>query len=219
MTILALDTTSEHGSIALRRDGATVIERTIHSPDGFAHIIFGELENLKNKANLGSFFQIDCFAAAAGPGAFTGVRVGLSVIKGLAEAYGKPAVGISNLKALGSFGQNWVRTVVADARRNEVYAAAYDETGAAILPETVTKLESWLELLPPGLDWKFVSQNPNWLRTALASTRFAGAPVIEAPKALASAVAACAESEPWQDPAAIDANYVRRSDAELFWKD
>ena len=67
--------------------------------------------------------EIDCFAAASGPGSFTGVRVGLAAVKGLAEALGKPAVGISNLRALSLFGKAALRAVVLDARRGEVYGA------------------------------------------------------------------------------------------------
>jgi hypothetical protein len=59
--------------------------------------------------------------------------------------------------------------------------------------------------------------------SALEGTRFAGMPFVEVPRNLAAAVAYCAEidgqNKKWLDPALLDANYVRRSDAELFWKD
>jgi tRNA threonylcarbamoyladenosine biosynthesis protein TsaB len=91
-----------------------------------------------------------------------------------------------------------------------------------VAPESVGKLTSFLQSLSsaPG---EFITPAADWLRIALATTRFANIPIFEAPSSLASAVAQCAQ---WDlqggaagDPAALDANYVRRSDAELFWKD
>ena len=72
----------------------------LHAPDGFAHVIYGYVEEIlrRNRVKLA---EVDCFAAASGPGSFTGVRVGLACIKGLAEAMGRPAVGVSNLQAIG----------------------------------------------------------------------------------------------------------------------
>ena len=69
---------------------------------------------------------MDCFAAASGPGSFTGVRVGLAAVKGLAEAAGKRVVAVSNLRALAFFGSAPLRATVIDARRGEVYAALYN---------------------------------------------------------------------------------------------
>jgi tRNA threonylcarbamoyladenosine biosynthesis protein TsaB len=221
VTILALDTTSEFGSLAVRSDGQTVAELGLHSPEGFAHLIFSAIEKLLNESSL-SLQQIDCFAAASGPGSFTGVRIGLSAIKGLAEAVGKSAVGVSNLRAMGSFGNLADRAVVLEARRGEVFAAVYDSNLELVAPEAVLKFSAWLESLTlPMYEFIWMAGAP--FRSALQGTRFAGMPFVEVPRNLAAAVARCAEidgqSGNWLDPAALDANYVRRSDAELFWKD
>jgi tRNA threonylcarbamoyladenosine biosynthesis protein TsaB len=215
VTILAVDTTSEFGSVALRSNGAIVAERQCHSSEGFAHLIFGEIDSLLRQAAF-RLAEIDCFAAASGPGSFTGVRVGLSAVKGLAEATGKPAVGISNLQALSSFGSLPLRAVVLDARRGEFYAAVYGSNLQPVLSEAVLKLSAWLESLH-GPEYEFIGDAK--FRSALDGTRFSGMRFIEAPRYLAAAVAVCAEKTPWVDPAALDANYVRRSDAELLWKD
>jgi tRNA threonylcarbamoyladenosine biosynthesis protein TsaB len=199
--ILALDTTSEFGSLAVRRDGETISEMALHSAEGFAHLIFPAIEEVLRKGGI-RLEEIDCFAAASGPGSFTGVRVGLSAIKGLAAALGKPAVGVSNLRALASFGDSPLRAAIIDARRGEVYAAVYDSALRIVVPEIVMPLAAWLEEFGKP-EYERVSQEN------------------EAGK-LAAAVAYCAEVDGpsgWQDPAALDANYVRRSDAELFWKD
>jgi tRNA threonylcarbamoyladenosine biosynthesis protein TsaB len=217
VTILALDTTSEYGSVALRSNGETKAELALHSADGFAHVIFFAVQDLLHQVGI-SPSDVDCFAATSGPGSFTGVRVGLSAVKGLAEASGKPAVGVSNLQVLSSFGKNARRAVVLDARRAEVYAAVYGPDLTAITPEMVLPFASWLETLQaPEYEFITTPGSPFWV--ALQGTRFADMPFTEAPHSLAAAVARCAEACEWADSAALDANYVRRSDAELFWKE
>lgn len=204
--VLALDTTQEHGSIALVRGVETIEEFAIHSPDGFAHVIYGHLERLLERCGIG-LKDIDVFAAASGPGSFTGVRVGLAAIKGLAEALGKPAAGVSNLRAIASFGTDPLRAPVLDARRGEVYGAVYDAGGAPVQREAVGRFESWLAALPkPGIE----ILSPDYAAEGVA--------IVRTPREQAAAVARLAPAEAG-DPAALDANYVRRSDAELFWKE
>lgn len=217
MNILALDTTSEYGSVALRSNGETAAELALHSREGFAHLIFSAIEDVLARAGIG-IPEVDCFAATSGPGSFTGVRVGLSAVKGLAEAAGKRAVGVSNLQVLSSFGKKDRRAVVLDARRGDVYAAIYGPDLAPITPELVLPFSSWLDALrEPEYEFITTAGNPFWL--ALQGTRFADMPFIEAPRSLAASVAGCAEACEWVDPAMLDANYVRRSDAELFWRE
>jgi tRNA threonylcarbamoyladenosine biosynthesis protein TsaB len=219
--LLAVDATHEFGSLALAR-GETILEEVLlHSPSGFGQILFERLARLLAGHDLKPE-SIDCFAAASGPGSFTGVRVGLACVKGLAEALGKPALAISNLRAVAAFGSAALRATVLDARRGEIYGAVYDSSGALVQPEVVAKFPAWLETLPEG-DIEFVSTDFEPFRNALAGTRFERANIVTAPRALAGAIARIALSA-WQsgepaDPAALDANYVRRSDAELFWKD
>ena len=219
--ILAVDTTHEYGSLALMRGAETLEERELHAPAGFAHVLYPHLADLLARNGVPAA-QVDCFAAASGPGSFTGVRIGLACVKGLAEALARPAVAVSNLQALACFGSRPLRAVVLDARRGEIYGAVYDQAARLVTPETVAPLERWLAELPAG-DLEFVSPDFEPFRAALAGTRFAEAPVITAPRALAAAVGCLAaarfEAGEAQDPAALDANYVRRSDAELLWKE
>jgi len=219
--ILAVDTTSEFGSLALIAGCEVVAETLIHSPEGFGGVLFDRLRLLfeQRQWRLG---EIDCFAALAGPGSFTGVRIGLAAVKGLAEAQGKPAVGVSNLQALAACGNRPLRATLLDARRGEVYAALYDSGLRLLGKERVLKLPAWLESLPEG-DIELISTHFAPFQVALAGTRFARWPVVEAPRSLAApagiiAARLYAEGRV-QDPAALDANYVRRSDAELFWRE
>ena len=219
--ILAVDATGEYGSLALARGVEIMEELPLHSPSGFAHVLFGSLSELLARHGLKAA-DISCFASASGPGSFTGVRVGLAFTKGLADALGKPAVAVSNLRAVASFGSAPLRAPLLDARRGEVYAAVYDPAGCPVCPETVSNLTAWLERVPFA-DLEFVAPDFSPFSAAFAGTRFAHAPLVTAPRALAAAIArltfAALESGEAADPAALDANYVRRSDAELFWKE
>lgn len=208
--ILAVDTTSEFGSIALVDSERVIEEVPLHSPDGFGHILFGQIERLLVHHDL-RLDQIDAFASASGPGSFTGVRVGLTAVKGLAEATGRKVVAVSNLQAMAWFGTRALRATVLDARRGEVYGAVYDATLHPVREEVVMKYQEWLATLPPG-DIEFIT------------TGFPiPGPVTEAPRALAGAIGGIAAKRLAaglaQDPEKIDANYVRRSDAELLWKE
>ncbi|MCX6595670.1 MAG: tRNA (adenosine(37)-N6)-threonylcarbamoyltransferase complex dimerization subunit type 1 TsaB [Acidobacteria bacterium] len=196
MRLLALDTTSEHGSVALLEYGQVVATREMHEEDGYSAVIFGVIAELLARVGW-KLSDLDCFAGATGPGSFTGVRVCLTAVKGLAEANGRPAVGVSNLQALASLGNDAVRAPWIDAHRGEVYSGLYDARGHALRPEAVAPREEWQAQLDPETE------------------AITGEGV-----ALASPIGRIAYGR-WRagerpDPASLEANYVRRSDAELF---
>lgn len=212
MRILAIDTTSAFGSLALHENGSTIEEVPLHSPDGFGQILFGQIESLLRRHDW-DLKSIDVFAAASGPGSFTGVRIGLTAVKGLGDSTDRGAVAVSNLKALATFGQSDARGVIMDARRGEIYGAVYDEALNLIAPEVVTAFPSWLSGLKVELK-ELISPDFSPFRANFTLD----VPILEQ-RILAGAIARIAEVAPAQDPAALDANYVRRSDAELFWKE
>lgn len=191
--ILAIDTGSFAASVALLRDDGSVVERLLYSTEGHAHRLFQEIEALFAEAGC-QLAEVDCFAAISGPGSFTGVRVALSAAKGLSAAFDKPMVAVSSLQALAWFGSAPLRAPVLDARRNEIYAALYDNSLALVAPEVVCGREAWL-----------------------ASARERGAELIDqVPPNLATAAAHLADRV-WRqgsaaDPGAVDANYVRPPD-------
>jgi tRNA threonylcarbamoyladenosine biosynthesis protein TsaB len=216
---LAVDTTAPFGSIALADEDGLREEVLLHAPEGFSQILFSAIDALLTRQRV-CLPEIQLFAGASGPGSFTGVRVGLAAIKGLAEVCGKRVIAVSNLEALAEFGSSNARVTVIDARRGEVYGAVYDSARHPIVPETVLPFPKFLTLLPErGLEW--ISQDFALFLPSLAATRFAGYPVIHAPRALAGAIANLAIRRAAeglaQDPSAIEANYVRRSDAELLY--
>jgi tRNA threonylcarbamoyladenosine biosynthesis protein TsaB len=211
--LLALDTTSEFGSIALA-DSARVIEEVpIHSPEGFAHILFDEIHGLLARHGM-TLRDIDVFASASGPGSFTGVRIGLTAAKGLAEAVKRRVVAVSNLEALAWFGTRALRAPIIDARRGEIYGAVFDAALRPVRDEVVTPFESWLTSLPEG--------ELEIITNGFELPRAVPFPIVTAPRTLAGAITRIAADRfaagLAQDPAEIDANYVRRSDAELFSK-
>ncbi|MGA2115584.1 MAG: tRNA (adenosine(37)-N6)-threonylcarbamoyltransferase complex dimerization subunit type 1 TsaB [Bryobacteraceae bacterium] len=212
--ILALDTTRDDASLALARGNRILEEIGLASPAGFAHVVHNAIDALLSRHGL-TIAAVDCFAAASGPGSFTGVRVGLACVKGLAEALAKPAVGVSSLEALATFGRAPLRAPVLDARRGQIYGAVYDASGRLVAQELVIAPAAWLPTLPTGVQFiRIEGQEP-----ALPLPPHAN--VATAPRAQAAAVAMLAlarlEAGTASDPAALDANYVRRSDAELFW--
>ena len=219
--ILAVDTTREFGSVALLRDDELLDEILIHAPDGFSGVLYEHLRRILERHDVG-VNQIACFAAASGPGSFTGVRVGLACVQGLAEATGGKMVAVSNLEVLASFGTGALRAAVLDARRGEVYCGLYNAQGEAVSPESVSKFPEWLDSLPAG-EIEFVAPDFAPFEAALAGTRFAKSKITITPRALAGAIGRIALSRFQaglaRDPASIEPNYVRRSDAELLWKE
>ncbi len=214
--LLAIDTTGETGSLALVGDAGVIEEVELHSPDGFAHVLFDEIGRLLARHGIG-IERIGVFASASGPGSFTGVRVGLTAAKGLAEATGRKVIAVSNLQAMAAFGTRPLRAVVMDARRGEIYGAVYDARLDPVREGVVMKLEPWVEGLPSG-DLEFITHGI--AREALGDAALRH-PASEAPRALAGAIGRIAwnRKQLARDPAEIDANYVRRSDAELLWKE
>ncbi len=194
--ILAIDTCHSTGSIALVHQGVILQQLPLDGGEGHGHLLFSAIDQLALPLSA-----IDAFAAGQGPGTFTGVRIGLTAIKGLAEAMGKPAFGISNLAALAT-GPNSIPFY--DARRGDVYALLPDQ-GELVLPYS-----QFLTLIPPGAELVSFDSWPD-----LAYT--------QRPRLLAGVIGLLAEQRflagERPDPAALDANYVRRTDAELQWRD
>lgn len=141
MLTLALDTANRRGGIALVRNGAIVSSRSIEAPDGFAGVVFAEIEASLAEQGL-HVRDVDVWAPAAGPGSFTGVRIGLAAAKALAEVAGSMVVPVGNLEALAFAGRGDLRAAVLDARRGQVFTALYSAQLAPLLEPSVG---SWLD--------------------------------------------------------------------------
>ena len=218
MIVLALDTANDFGSIALTYGDETLEEVSLHSPDGFSGILFDQIDRLL-KRNAIMLPQVDIYAAGMGPGSFTGIRIGLSAAKALAVAGAKPCFGISNLAAMANLGSAGTRAAILDARRGEIYGAVY---GAHSDAEIVTAFPLWLAGIPAETE-EFLAFDFTPFDAALSHSRFAHAARTTAPRALAASIAELSlarfRAGEHGDPAVLDANYVRRPDAELLWRD
>ena len=142
MLVLALDTTTRAGSCALARDGVVVREQRSDEARPQAARLPEELIALLDREQH-ALRDVDVFAVAVGPGSFTGLRVGIATMQGLAFAAGKALIGVSALDALAriattvSNGERAARVATwVDAWRGEVYAALY-QSGVQIDGPTV----------------------------------------------------------------------------------
>jgi tRNA threonylcarbamoyladenosine biosynthesis protein TsaB len=203
MLTLAVDTASEIGSIALAEDERILGQVRLESPGGFGQTLFGELEALLARCQV-PLADVDLYAAGCGPGSFTGVRIGLAAVKGLAEVSAKPAMGISNLAALAACGSGALRAPVIDARRGEVFAAVFDAAGAEVIPAAVLPLRDFtVQVAERPVEW-ITTGFETGMPATVVSPELAGVMAKLARERLRSG-GAC-------DPAAIEAEYVRRPD-------
>jgi len=231
MLVLALDTTTRQGSVALARDGRTLALYAGDADVTHGVRLPGDLVRLLDAHGL-RIADVELFAVAAGPGSFTGMRIGIATMQGLALANRKSLVGISALDAihdavrshppaLGSgaaVGPVIEAAIWMDAQRGQVFSALY-RNGILLEPAVADKpadiLGRWAhQTIRPGLyagDGAVLYQS--LIRDADSEAR------IIQPPALAPSIAALAEAALRErgasTPDAIRPIYVRRSDAEL----
>jgi len=222
MVILALDTTTRPGSCALVRDGQLLREDLGDAAREQAERLPGDLAVLLASESI-SLGGIDLLAVATGPGSFTGLRVGIATMQGLAMAIGRPLIGVSAFDALAhlamagrhDLGDTRVATWI-DAWRGEVFAATY-EHGREVAPPIVAKPETLLTGLgqPVLFTGDGVLAYRDAIDTALGGNACFAEPVSPV---LAGAIAVLAgvafERGEQPPPHAIKPLYVRRSDAE-----
>ena len=241
MRMLALDTTTRAGSVALVDDNLIVEERPGDPSRTHAERLPAELLTVSDAHGV-ALSAIDGFAVAAGPGSFTGLRIGLATIQGLAFVTGRRIVGVSALEALAQVASRDVAagTLVAawmDAQRREVFSALYRVTSAELFdPDRLIELEPagvgdpdstltrWRDRLGPtiplGAGEPIVFVGDGAVRYAdLVRGRGEGSRRVMAPPLLAGAVGRMAVARARRgegvDPASVRPLYVRRPDAEI----
>jgi tRNA threonylcarbamoyladenosine biosynthesis protein TsaB len=135
MRILAVDTTTPDGSIAVLDGPRVLAELAVRSSSTHSSRLLSSIHFLLKALSL-DIRDIGGFAVTPGPGSFTGIRIGLSTIKALAFASGKPVASVSSLRALAfriaDGAGRWMAPVL-DAKKGEVYAALFD-TAANLAP-------------------------------------------------------------------------------------
>ena len=151
MKILALDSTAKVASVALCEDGRLLGEYTINNGNTHSETLLPMIEAMLGQLEV-TIDDVDAFAVAAGPGSFTGVRIGAATIKGLAFGSGKPCVGVSTLEALAKNPALPCGLIcpVMNARRNQVYTAIFRaENGSLerLLPDSAIAISELDEIL------------------------------------------------------------------------
>ena len=133
MLILALDSTAQVGSVALCQDETLIAEYTINTGNTHSETLLPMVESVLKIAGY-TVDDVELFVCTAGPGSFTGVRIGASTIKGMAFGKGKPCVGVSTLEALALNGValDGILCPSMNARRQQVYNALFDGDGASL---------------------------------------------------------------------------------------
>ena len=232
MLVLALDTCDARGSIALVRDESEVLVSVSHPrAEEYSSWLIPAANAALRSAKL-SHSDLEAYAVTTGPGSFTGVRVGLTTVKAWAEVFAKPVAAVSRLEALASLAAAPAPFVAAfaDAQRGQLFGGLYSRHGERLQrveDEVVTPPAAFLEwvLARAGtqqiawisLDPEILTALDPWKERSIRGERVEPSPAQLAPRVGQLGVREIAQGRA-AAPLTLDANYVRRSDAELFSK-
>ncbi len=238
MLILAFDTTSEHGGAALFRDEECLSLAANEGQSNYSVTLFQHVNRLLAESGLG-LGDVDLLAVANGPGSFTGIRVGLAAAQGWATALSKPALAVSVFEAMLEIAQPQtpLAAAILDARRGEFYAGLFrrsDGTRTSNAPAWAAEAEGRV-LKPPEIE-PYLSHDAARFgeltclvrehdRAALAlQTALPGALQWKTVRGLLLPAIARLALRSYrlgkvQAPAQLDAFYIRRTDAELNWRE
>jgi len=223
--IIALDTASPSGSVAVLRGEKVIGVIATDTGETYSSRMFRQLEFLIAELHLDRD-AFDLFAVNAGPGSFTGLRVGLTAAKGWAEVYGKPVVPVSGLQAIADQSPaEGLLVPLLDARRGEVYFGFYGRSGGNLTRRDDDRVGTPDEFLSAiATQRNLVVVSPHFAAFGDLQRRLCdrAAPCETVSPVLAPVVGRlayrAAQRGEVADAITLDANYVRRSDAELHWK-
>lgn len=233
MITLAIDTSEARGSVALRVERRLVSSRSHADSMDYSAWLLPNVDGVLREAGVRQA-DVTLLAVATGPGSFTGLRVGLTTVKAWAEVFGTKTVGVSRLEAMSRLAQACGAPYVAacyDAQRGQLFGALYERGSddfRLVQNEMVIEAGAFLAFVAAQtngdkVDW--VSMDPALLASAAGWDERArlGETILQSRADLADTIGAIGEERAargmFTDPLELDANYVRRSDAEIFWKD
>ena len=217
MLILALDTTSRGGGLAVLRERDVLAEMSGDETITHGQRLPLEFERICHAAGV-QLSDIDLFAVAAGPGSFTGLRVGIAAIQGLAFAFRRLVVPVSTLEAVAATAGRLDTPVAAwvDAQRGQVFAQIFPHGEAAMVETPERVLAAWRD--DPSFE-ALTFQGDGAVRYAARIQAAVGphARVADRTLPLAAAIGRIAMADPERAvlPHAIVPVYVRKPDAEL----
>ena len=170
MRVLAVDTTTARESVALAESGVVRGEVRLDRADSHSTRLMPAVGFLLQSLGLAPG-DVEGYAVAAGPGSFTGLRVGIGTVQGLALAAGRPCAAISALDALAvraGGSAEWI-VAVMEAPRGEVFGAAYDREGQPRGEPVAAPLPALLAGVPDGA--AFIGDGAQRYRSAIAAAR------------------------------------------------
>ena len=222
MNIVAIDTSGPTASCAVMRDGEII--HSIFLNQGLTHseTIMPALDEAMTSAQI-DCSQVDAFAAVAGPGSFTGVRIGVCAVKGLAHAHNTPCASVDALEALAMnvIGFDGIACPILDARRGQVYCAAFDVRGelpVRVLPDQAIELSAYLAQLPEDRRLIFVGDglrvHADAISNALGDRAVIAAANLRNLRADAACVLAMAHQDQWMEARRLMPIYLRAPQAE-----
>ncbi len=230
MVILALDTSSAAGSAAVARDGVVLVEREGDGTRTHGERLPRELMTILEEAGV-ALRDVDRFAVATGPGSFTGLRVGIATIQGLALAQHKLVVPVSSFDALASVCQRTSNVesrtseliaVWIDAHRGEVFGCLYDSDARTMVQPPSSRapdatLGMWARAIDGHCRVQFAGDGAIKYAESIRARLGQHAVIPSSVPSLAGKIASIAAAEPQRAvvPHAVVPLYVRRPDAEL----
>jgi tRNA threonylcarbamoyladenosine biosynthesis protein TsaB len=230
--ILALDTCDSRGSVAVLRDDEVLKAISHEGTAEYSIWLLPAVEEALKFARV-EMRDVDLFAVASGPGSFTGVRMGLTTVKAWSEVYGKGIASVSRLEAMASEAQRGSEYVAAffDAHRDQVYAGLFHRRGSSLEPVDEEMVAAPLDFVrwvgqraqKERVNWISVDPDKMTAQTAWQERAGVGESVVTCTTVLAPAIGRIGLVRAMEgrltDVLKLDAEYVRRPDAEVFWKD
>ena len=149
MYFLAIDTATNSGGVALSRNSEVLGVIMMKTPMKYSDRVIANIDFLLDQMGIG-IDQVDCFVTSHGPGSFTGLRIGLATIKGLAQSLDKPVIGLSTLECLAWRFRHADKLIspMVDARRQQVYTGMYEVGNEGLVPlrpESVGSPSDWVK--------------------------------------------------------------------------
>ena len=221
-TVLAIDTSGPVAGCAVLRDGKIVHQIAMNHGLTHSETIMPAVDAALQAAGL-SCRDVDVFAAVAGPGSFTGVRIGVCAAKGLAHGAGKPCCAVHALEALAMnfYGFDGLCCPILDARRGQVYCAAFDMKNGLperALADAAEPLADFLARLPEDRRLVFVGDGvPAYgdrIRETLGSRALIAPEHLRSLRPDAACVLAAARPDQWMAARLLTPVYLRAPQAE-----
>ena len=221
ITVLAIDTSGPVAGCALLTEGRIAHLTVMNHGLTHSETIMPAVDAALSAAGL-RCEDVDVFAAVAGPGSFTGVRIGVCAAKGLAHAVGKPCVAVHALEALAMnfYGFDGLCCPILDARRGQVYCAAFDMAAgmpARVLEDAAQPLEEFLARLPEDRRLVFVGDgvpvHGEAVQAALGGRALIAPANLRDLRADAACILAAARPQTWVEAARLRPIYLRAPQA------